>query len=404
MDVSDNWITFSDLSLFDVTKLIINDPVTQEFKTGTGSIQTTMSAAGYMCEDEQVRHLCIVAPTQVTFGPSYTFDMSTPKDDQNKSKATGVQLQYPITSMQTISTPSPDEELFINVVESIRDLAVENYKSQVETAEALQAETEDGSFNNIPAVSYSSALTAIKLNDWNRALKSPFEHPKDANKKIDKTKPKKMYVKFKTSGKGDKMRVLTKIYSPDSEEPVPVTDIMNKRGKVTPCFEFEGIYWGQHGTNSHGASLRFRLVEANFEAIEGGQEIPKKRLLPGKTTTTSKSSEPEEEPEDGTFAPPKSKALANLVKTGKAPVPKAKAAPKGVAPKAKAASPKATAPVAKAKTAPVPKAKAGVAPAPKAVAKALAPKAKAAPPKVKAPPPAEEEVEEEAEATEDWDE
>lgn len=401
---------------FDATRVVIHDPFTSSFKLGGADISTTVSKGYYLDDEGNECKLYFSGPPQTCFGPQYQYEMNVGEDDKDPSKAKGVQVQYPITSMQSIATPTPTEQAFQDLIQSLWDLSLQKGKEEM----AMVPDGEDVNpedYIRIPQVSYSSFVTAAANKRWTNALKVPFEHPKDqkspGKKTIDTTKPKRMYVKLKTTGKGDKMRVLTPFYGPGDVTESPLK-YLEQRGVITPCFEWDGIYWGGHGQQPHGASLRFKIVEALFVPIaKSGEGLPKHRMLPKNTAAVTDDfasvAEDSEEPEDGTFAAPGSgdsrSALAKVAKantTGKTPAPKGSAtgkaapkiAPKGktVAPKAKVVAPKTSAPakpaakvVAKAKAV-VPKAKAVV---PKAKAVVAPPKAKVTKPKAK-PVPVEE--------------
>jgi hypothetical protein len=113
-----------------------------------------------------------------------------------------------------------------------------------------------------------------KTGDKKGFIKYPFQTPKPSDKG---PRPDSMYINLYTYGKGTDLKVITKIYD-DSGKELDKESYLNVRGRMEPCVKFEGIYWGAHGKNSHGGSLRFRLVEANFSPIIYSS-VPQGRLL-----------------------------------------------------------------------------------------------------------------------------
>ena len=381
---------------FDPTKVVLHDPVTSTFKIGAAEITMSSSKGFYLDEEGNECKLYFSAPPQTCFGPQYQYEMNVQEEQKDSSKAKGIQVGYPMTSMQSIATPTPDEKAFQDMVQGLWDLSLAKGKEEmnkVPPQEEGGEEINPEDYTSMPPVSYSSFLAASASKRWTNALKPAFEHPRDqksqGKKTFDTTKPKRMYIKLRTTGRGDKMRVLTPFYGPGDKKESPLK-YLEQRGIITPCIEWDGIYWGGHGQQPHGASLRFFIVEANFVpsgAGDGG--LPKNRMLPKNTAAPSLSADNEEDAgeEEGTFASPgesASSALAALAKANKG---------KTVAPKGKVAPAKAKI-VAKAKTV-APKGKVAPAKA-KVVAKAktVAPKGKVAPAKakvVKTPVPVEDE-------------
>ena len=53
------------------------------------------------------------------------------------------------------------------------------------------------------------------------------------------------------------------IYGPGDKKLSPFRCI-SVHGSCQPVVKWDGIYWGAHGRNSHGASVRLRVSEMNF--------------------------------------------------------------------------------------------------------------------------------------------
>lgn len=382
-----------DPETFDKSRIVINDPKTAEFNINDMPISTTTSEGRYIDDEGNECELYIPAPPQSSFGVNYLHDISVPKDSQTPENAKGLQICYQATSLKTMDKPTPAENTFMEIMDVLWELAVEKGKLEAERDEPL-----------VPAPSVSSCMAAEKRKNMALFVKPPLEYPKSAKDKkaFDKTKPKRCYVKLVTTGKGATLKALTRFYGPGDKQVSPLRYI-DVRGIITPCFKWEGVFWGSHGPNSpHGASLRFKLVEANFEPTANAS-LPNHRMLPRNTAVASEDdtdfqSEPNangasdgfEEPSD---EPQPRAALASANKPRplvKAPVVTRPAAKAPVRPaanvQAKPAAPKAVAklPVRK-PTAPVPVAK------PKPVIR-------------KAPPPPVEEEEDVEEVVDDAEE
>jgi hypothetical protein len=214
----------------------------------------------------------------------------------------------------------------------------------------------------IPGVSVNSFTAAAKKGTWEKAVKIPFSHPrnKEDKKTFDKTKPETMYVKLVTTGQGPAMKALTPFYGPGDKK-YNALRFIDVRGRIEPCFLWEGVYYGAHGPEApHGASLRFKVVEANYTPQALSSSLPQHRMLSknaapvqeddGDDTYPPPRVQRDEEGEDEGFTGPgedESNPVAALA-SAKAPQKKGtvakKTAPKAtVAPKKKAVAPKAVA-------------------------------------------------------------
>lgn len=254
-------------SEIDIDRIILKDPETQTFKTGTSSVT---SKAVYKNEADEEVALFIRAPTQfLPFGVSYKYDMDfkPEKGQQHPDKAKGLQICYPMTSMETIRKPTTEEKAFTILLDKLWTLACQ--QGQVEAARKPLL---------IPNISKSSYVAAKAESNMRDFVKYPIQPYKP--KPDDRTqRPDNMYINLVTRGQGNDMKVVSKIYG-NNPEPLPQEDFINVRGKMEPCIKFEGLYWGAHGKNSHGCSLRLRVMEANFwpsPGFNGG--VPKQRVL-----------------------------------------------------------------------------------------------------------------------------
>ena len=338
---------------FDISRVVIHDPTTF---TSKADVTTTTSRAFYLDDNNVECILYIPAPEQSSFGPQYVYDMGLAEEEQTPDKAKGMQIMYQCTSLATVAEPTPAEQAYIDCINALRDLAIEKGKEEAEREVAL-----------VPDVAVNSFIAAEKKKNYNLAVKPVFEHPKGKDKKtLDVTKPLRQYIKLVTDGQGPKMVVKTPFYGPGDKK-MNAVRYVGQRGNITPCLRFDGLFWGAHGKNPHGCSLRFKVVEANFIPQNAGAGLPTHRIL-GKNMAPAEddTSVVREEGDDEGFEAPGGDATNPSRALEAAARPKAKVAPKAkaVAPKAKVAPKVVAKAVAKAAK-----------PAPKVVVKAIAKKA-----------------------------
>lgn len=360
---------------FDISRVVIHDPTTF---TGKADVATTTSKMYYLDENDVECIFYIIAPEQSCFGTQYIYPMGLAEEKQVPENATGMQIMYQCTSLETVQEPTPAEQAYIDCMKALHALAVEKGKEEVERETPL-----------VPDVSINSFAGAARKNNYDLAVKPVFEHPKQKDgKKPDTTKPLRQYIKLVTEGQGKTLVVKTPFYGPGDKKMNPARfapvsrDAKGVRGNITPCVRSDGLFWGAHGKNSHGCSLRFKVVEANFTPIVGGSSMPSRRML-GKNNAPA---EEREEGEDEDFDAPggdatnparalEAAAKATAPKVGSKPAPKAKTILTKTAAKAKVAPVKVPAKASPKTVAakPAPKAKAVVKPAPKAKAKVAEP-------------------------------
>lgn len=320
---------------FDRSRLVLHEPKTMSFTMGQTEVKMTTSDARYLDEEGRECLLYIAAPPQQCFGVSYTYPMEIKEADQSPDNAKGFQVAYPVTSLQTVDSPLESEQAYIDLVEQLWEAAVEQGREE--------AEKDDDCL--IPSSSVNSFIAAAKKGKWEMAVKRPCEYPKTKDKKsLDTTKPMRQYVKLISTGKDKTLKAKTPFYGP-GEKKYNAVKFISKRGIIEPCFWFEGIYYGSHGpTASHGASLRFKVAEANYTEVSGATGVPSKKLLRRNTNKPTGEEDdgsqegPDEGAEEGTFgAPGSNDAVATPKKatvkktTAKAPVAKAPIVKKGAA-------------------------------------------------------------------------
>ena len=355
----------------DMARLGHEAPKQNEFTKGKDKISTTKSPAYYLNDNEEKRKVYVLGTPQFTFGTSYQYQIGTEEDDRTPENVKGVQMQYQLTSLETATSPTEVEQAHMDMLMGFWQAVVDEGQAQVALDEPL-----------VPDVTVNSFLGAERKGEkWEQAVKVPFYESKAG--KENRMMPPGMYLKCITSGEGEKMVCKTRFYEgEDDKVGSNAVAFIDRRGTVEPLYEYEGIYWGAHGKNSHGASLHFKLVQGIFEESGGGSErVPTRRLVPG-GSKGGDTVEEEDGEDEGFEAPAKTKG-GDAKNPSAALKAKAKAAPPAAKGKASA---KAAPPAPKAK------AKAKVAPP------AAKGKAKAAP---EPEPEEEEDVEEDADAEED---
>lgn len=289
---------------FDPARVVVRSPQVNEFTLKSGAnIKTTTSPGRYLDDEGRECVLYIRGDPQRTFGFSYNHEMKISKEDRTPENAEGLQVCYPLTSMATVQTPKPSEQALRDTFLGLWQAVVDKGLEEIENEDTL-----------LPAVSKSSFIAAAKKQQWEKAVKIPFSHPKDKNdkKKFDTSKPETIYTKLVTSGKGKSMKVSTVIRGP-GDRVQSALRYVDTPGILTPVWIWEGAYHGAHGSEApHGTSLRFKLVQGNF-VPKDFSKVPQHRMLPRNTAPVEEDDtfpaarglpEREEEGEDEDFSAP----------------------------------------------------------------------------------------------------
>jgi len=274
---------------FDESRLVVTDPISTSFKgeDGVTDVNDCSSRIFYLDENGNPCDFCSPFPTQRTFGFNNTYVYTKLETDENLN---GMQVCYPINSLNTHNKPTPEEKAAQNMLDAIWRAVVAKGKEE--------AEKED---SKLPPASVGSYMSA--RGKMERFIKPILEHPilKNPDPKIrvpDTTKPKRLYAKLITKGKGLQMKALTQVYGPGDKLESPTKYLSRKgemkQGDIEPVFKFPKVFWGPHGQKSPcGGSVKISLIQCNYSpahANTGG--IPKKRIV------GPNSSEPVEEEED----------------------------------------------------------------------------------------------------------
>jgi len=266
---------------FDPSRLVLSEPRAKESKDG--KFTWFVSDGFYKDDNEDLCKLYLTLPEQVSFVNAIydnnlsdleKYDPNNPETRNNIKNIEGFQISYPVTSIETMETPTQEESATINLLQSLWDLSKDRMGEFAKDEEL-----------DFPDVSRTSYFGAEAVKDFTKAMKPVFTYPmmKDKNNKKkwieDTSKPKKMKAKFNAFGKGRKIKNHTVIYGP-GDKPMSPFNLLNKSGKILPVFRWDGVYWGGHGKRSWGGSVTLRLSEGTFTPMKRG---PPRRMAPRNT-------------------------------------------------------------------------------------------------------------------------
>jgi len=256
------FVSIKDLPKLNWKKIFIDQPVTNSFtKKGTNTtIEWTTSEVHYKGANDQKLPIFIELAPQKTWGINGIWSLGTETENQTLDTIEGFQICYPLTTLSSMENPTTDEVAVTNFFDLSWDKAVDSM----------------GKFTNddlLDGPAGSAYTTAEKKKNMAYAMKPVYEYPqikdeKTGKKTVDKTKPQRTYLKLVTKAKGSKIQCLTKIYGPGDKLMSPIKYMSTPgnavQGIIHPVIHWEGIYWGAHGKNTYGGSLKFRVIEMNF--------------------------------------------------------------------------------------------------------------------------------------------
>ena len=249
-----------DGEFFDWNKVVIEDPISYSYniRGRRSSLETTTSKV-YFDDNGVKRQIFIELPEQFLWNVMEIHPLNLPEDRRSDDTLEGYQIGYPLTSISTVDNPTKDEQATNSAFDSMFEITCNAMKRfcSVKRSEC-----------KMPRPSYSSYATAKADNDWSYAVKPLYDYQKSIDKNtgekfVDKSKPLKSYIKLFTRGKGKRLTCLTDIYGPGDKKLHP-KDLKKARGDYKPAISWEDVFWGNHGGNSHGASIRLKVIEMNF--------------------------------------------------------------------------------------------------------------------------------------------
>lgn len=402
---------------FDPRKLNLGKYERNVYTIGTKSVEVERSPFVYEDEEQGPCRLYLKAPPQMVYGPGWQHgdtkqdaDKEPPKKGEKReplpeSSRTGAQQAYPLTSANTVLSPTEEEAAFIECLKQIGDRTRFLVTRFVKSANCpLRSNIKNGikaASASVDAALASGDADAIAQaeQEWDETMRSIVWKPKEAVDKNGNPKPSQLYAPLVTYKKGAAMTFGTRYYEAQGGETtgveIPLRDITfdygvgSVRGILEPIFAFEAISWGG---KKYTFGIKFSLVQALWTQVEAANSTPDFPLF----GTTAQPIE--------AFKPRGKVEFAEEDEEAEAP-PRAKAAAKKAPAKAKRAPPEEVEEVEEEDDAPPPRAKAAAkakrAPPPEEVEEeyeAPPPRAKAVAKAKRAPPPEEVEEEEEYEA------
>lgn len=281
---------FVRLHEFDSQRLVVGPVLTKNLGKGKQTIKYVYSEVFYKNDNNELCKLFFEAPTQEVWGLNEVYPYSLAEEEKDPLKnLKGFQVAYPLTSENTVKNPTSDEEYIKSVFDSIFNATVEALKRECNKKKAER---------KVPQITYSAFTTAKSDGDVNQAVKKLYDHPNFKDSKDKNTnKPMRTFVKLLTKGLGVNLSCDTKIFGPN-DEPLSARSLTVKgqKGKITPVFGLEGLYWGQHGNDSpYGVSARLFLDQCNYTPL-------------GNTRGSSRRFLPSNNDEDNSFASPTGEA------------------------------------------------------------------------------------------------
>lgn len=250
-------LTFIPLMTFDIEKLHVSPPRSNTFN----DVTTVKSKFLYENDEGELSIPYFEAPKQRT---SFweVFPMQESKQDAQDKTLSGYQLSYPVCSNLTLEDPTEEEVYYKDMLNSIAQKVRESMVDFVE----LKDKDEEYVLPKQTLISYNGS----KNDEW---LKPMYSYPKkDADKKggkkiIDKDRPQRTYIKLLTTGKGDTLKVLTKIFGPGDEALHP-SSLVTKQCEIEPVFKLDSVFYGAHGETGCGASIQIKLDQCNYYPVE----------------------------------------------------------------------------------------------------------------------------------------
>lgn len=251
---------------FDPERLVITDPETRKITVEGKEVTDISSQVRYRDATGTLRDFYVNAPSQRTFGFNLNYTYMKPEIEENLN---GMQVCYPLSSLQTVNNPTEEEKAFMKVVDYVYEALVAKAKSEV-----------DYKPSRLNTAARGILVTANADGDISTAVKPLAEHPnvKDTKRK-DLTKPKRIYMKLVTKGKGKDMVVHTRVKGPGNKIH-NARDFVGVSGNMAPAVQFGPVFWGSHGqTSPHGVSCKTRVLEANFTPTVNNNGVPNYDLL-----------------------------------------------------------------------------------------------------------------------------
>ena len=227
---------------FDWNSIIVEKPVMNK------RYKCSFSKVFVMDKDGQKKEVSFELAKQDILGLSHSYKYEKRKD-RNIEDINGIQVNYPLTSFDTIAEPTEEEE-------ETRDRIDQIIKTIGSTLQKFYQDKDTQEL--MPEL--SKAKKKLLKDEPDDLVKVPyvFSKNKDTGEE-DQSKPLCMYLNFKTSGSGSKLRCHTVFKGRKRNE--TFRDYLwdkdrNNRACARISLRWESIYFGAHGTSDFIASAR----------------------------------------------------------------------------------------------------------------------------------------------------
>ena len=232
---------------FNWEKVIVDEPTTHKFTKGKSNVEWTESKVYAEGENGAKLSIYCELAEQNVRGVNGIWPFALPKEQQTDNNLEGFQVCYAM--MRENVKPNKAERGTQQVFDKMNDITVNAMKKF-------------GEERKLPHPSYSSYLVA-----------------KEGKVGVDHNKPARVYIRLNTKGKGKNIECSTPIHGP-GDKPLSPWKCKGVHGSCSLVVKWVGIFWGAHGRNSHGASIRLRVHEMNFTPRVWESRVPSRRMLP----------------------------------------------------------------------------------------------------------------------------
>lgn len=307
----------------------IDPPVKNSFTKGSDVISWITSSVYTLSKDGKKQKICFELPEQLIWGIQGNFPYGSSDEDKTIDKIDGFQIGYPLTSKDTVNEPTEDEKKVKKIFDAIWNATLKVLKRECKKQEEQEHEDDKSVEELVPAVAYnaySAVLSKIEKDKkrgnkktkeqikkmWSSVVKPLYVMQKTKDEKTkqkheDPEKPQIAYIKLMTSKKGRDIKCDTRIFTQDDKKGKgwkkvnysKFLSIGEKRvsGDVHPVVYIKDIYWGAHGTNTHGIHANLRVGEMEFKPRQADNDLMKTRIL-GAGAEDEESSESDDSDQD----------------------------------------------------------------------------------------------------------
>jgi hypothetical protein len=290
----------NDLAKVNVKNLILDNPVTNKSKDGYEWI----TSGGHYRDNktgERYDDFLFELPPQQVWGISGQWDPKIAEPDRTLDNIKGLQICYPLTSVETMKEPTPQEA------------ALKKFLKEVLWQKGWDSMCEFDDKNLIDGPAGSACTSALKKKNPEYAMKPVFAYPlvqsktPGQKKTADTSKPERMYIELVTFGEGEKLRCLTPIFGPGDKKMHWMKYLSTSSKPIVGIGHFicrwKGAYWGSHGSSTHGGSIKLEIVEMNFTP-KSQTTLSYKRMLPANDAVEEKDDSHEGSEGDSSFRHP----------------------------------------------------------------------------------------------------